>query len=128
MFEELKELYIDSGFWAHPILLATVLLFVAGSVMLFTVRLIKRFILFTLIALFLPSGIGFVGYLEEADSIQEAIVERGADITEEMLESAEELTFSPLYLGVLGSLATVGLGLAGILKTRRTGPPADRTS
>src|SRR3972149_453434 len=95
MFEEFKELYVDSGMWAQPILISTLLLFVAGSVMMFTVRLIKRFVFYSLIALLLPNSIGFVGYLEEADSIQEAIVERGTELTEEVEESMEDLKFSP---------------------------------
>jgi len=118
MFEEFKELYVDSGMWAQPILISTLLLFVAGSVMMFTVRLIKRFVFYSLIALLLPNGIGFVGYLEEADSIQEAIVERGTELTEEVEESMEDLKFSPVYLGMAGSALTVLLGLAGIAKVR----------
>jgi len=118
MFEEFKELYVDSGMWAQPILISTLLLFVAGSVMMFTVRLIKRFVFYSLIALLLPNGIGFVGYLEEADSIQEAIVERGTELTEEVEESMEDLRFSPVYLGMAGSALTVLLGLAGIAKVR----------
>ncbi|HLE33506.1 MAG TPA: hypothetical protein VJB38_12945 [Bacteroidota bacterium] len=118
MFEEFKELYVDSGMWAQPILISTLLLFVAGSVMMFTVRLIKRFVFYSLIALLLPNSIGFVGYLEEADSIQEAIVERGTELTEEVEESMEDLKFSPVYLGMAGSALTVLLGLAGIAKVR----------
>src|SRR3972149_6921601 len=119
MFEEFKELYVDSGMWAQPILISTLLLFVAGSVMMFTVRLIKRFVFYSLIALLLPNGIGFVGYLEEADSIQEAIVERGAELTEEVEESMEDFIFPPVYLGMEGSAPTVLLGLAGIAKKPR---------
>jgi len=104
--------------WAQPILISTLLLFVAGSVMMFTVRLIKRFVFYSLIALLLPNSIGFVGYLEEADSIQEAIVERGTELTEEVEESMEDLKFSPVYLGMAGSALTVLLGLAGIAKVR----------
>ena len=118
MFEELKELYVDSGVWANPILISTAGLFVAGSVMLFTVRLIKKFIFYSLIALILPNAIGVVGYLEEADNIQEAIVERGEAISEELAESAEDISFSPLYLGFVGSGLTVLLGVVGMAKTR----------
>lgn len=118
MLEELKELYVDSGFWAHPILISTIVLFVVGSVMLFTVRLIKKFILYSIIALVLPNAIGFVGYLQEADSFQEAVMERGEELTEEMQDAADDLSFSPLYLGVIGSGLTVLLGIAGIVKTR----------
>src|SRR3972149_1514369 len=100
MFEEFKELYVDSGMWAQPILISTLLL---------------------------PNSIGFVGYLEEADSIQEAIVERGTELTEEVEESMEDLKFSPVYLGMAGSALTVLLGLAGIakgrLKRRENGNP-----
>jgi len=116
MIEELRELYIDSGVWAQPILISTIVLFVAGSIMMFTVRLIKRFVFYSLIALILPNAIGFVGYLEEADSIQEAIVERGTDLSEEMQESLEDMRFSPVYLGMAGSALSVLLGLAGIAR------------
>jgi len=118
MIEELSELYVNSGVWASPILISTAGLFVAGSVMLFTVRLIKKFIFYSLIALILPNAIGVVGYLEEADSIQEAIVERGEEISEEITESVEDMSFSPLYLGFIGSGLTVLLGIAGIAKIR----------
>lgn len=118
MIEELKELYVDSGVWASPILVSTAGLFIAGSVMLFTVRLIKKFIFYSFIALVLPNSIGVVGYLEEADSIQEAIVERGEALSEELSDSAEDLTFSPLYLGFVGSGLTVLLGVVGIAKIR----------
>jgi hypothetical protein len=118
MIEELKELYVDSGVWASPILVSTAGLFIVGSVMLFTVRLIKKFILYSLIALILPNTIGVVGYLEEADSIREAIVERGEEISEELSESAEDLTFSPMYLGFVGSGLTVLLGVVGIARLR----------
>lgn len=116
MFEELKELYIDSGVWAQPILITTLVLFLAGSVMMFTVRLIKRFIFYSLIALILPNAIGFVGYLKETDTIQEAIVERGAELSEEVQDSMEELRFSPIYLAMAGSALTVLVGLTGIIK------------
>lgn len=132
MLEELKELYVNSGIWANPILVTTAGLFVAGSVMLFTVRLIKKFIFYSLIALILPNSIGLVGYLEEADSIQEAIVERGEAMAEEVTESVEDISFSPLYLGLIGSGLTVFLGIIGIAKTRRkrgdSGPGEDSKS
>ncbi len=118
MVEEIKELYVDSGIWAQPILISTLLLFVVGSIMMFTVRLIKKFVFYSIIALLLPNGIGFVGYLEEADSIQEAIVERGTELTDEVEESIEDLRFSPVYLGMAGSALTVLLGMAGIAKIR----------
>jgi len=128
MIEELRELYVISGPWANPILISTLILFLAGSVMLFTVRLIKRFILFTIVALVLPSGIGFVGYLEEVDSLEEAVVERGAEFTEEMIESAEELSLNPIYLGILGSVVAVGIGIAGIVKIGLSGRSPTSTS
>jgi hypothetical protein len=127
MIEELTELYIDSGVWAQPILISTIVLFVAGSIMMFTVRLIKKFVFYSLVALILPNAIGFVGYLEEADTIQEAIVERGTDLSEEVQESVEDMRFSPIYLGFAGSALTVLLGLAGIAKqSLRKRPNSDQ--
>jgi len=118
MIEELRELYVDSGVWAQPILISTLILFLAGSVMMFTVRLIKRFVFYSFIALILPNAIGFVGYLEEGDMIKEAIVERGTELSEEVQDSVEDLRFSPVYLGMAGSALTVLLGFVGIVKLR----------
>lgn len=124
MLEQLQELYTDSGVWAHPILISTGVLFAAGWFMLFTVRLVKKFIFYSTIALLLPNSIGVVGYLEEADDLQEAVVERGKEMKEELMESAEDLSFSPLYLGLIGSGLTVVLGLVGIMKTRKKRDPS----
>lgn len=116
--EQLQELYTDSGIWAHPILISTLILFAVGWFMLFTVRLVKKFIFYSVIALLLPNSIGVVSYLEETDDLQEAVLERGKEMKEELMESAEDLSFSPLYLGLIGSGLTVLVGLVGIVKTR----------
>jgi len=122
MFEEFAELYTNAGEWGDPILLVTGALFAAGWVMLFTVRLIKKFILYSIVALVLPNSIGITGYVDnvdDLDELQESLVERGEEMSEEILESAENLTFSPIYLGLAGSILTLVLGIAGIIKTRR---------
>lgn len=67
----------------------------------------------------LPNSIEVVGYLEEADDLQEAVVERGQEMKEDLTESAEDLSFFPLYLSLIGSGLTVVLGLVGIVKTNR---------
>ncbi len=118
MLEELKGLYVDSGIWAQPILISTALLFLAGWIMLFTVRVIKKFVLYSVFALLLPNAIGLMGYWEESDTLQEAIIERGETLSEEMAEAADDLTFSPLYLGLAGSGLTLLLGVAGIARIR----------
>ena len=118
MIQDLLDLYSNSGDWGDPILLVTGVLFAAGWVMLFTVRLIKKFILYSLVALILPNSIGMVGYVESAGDLHEAVIERGQELSEEVLESAEDLTFSPLYLGMLGSVLTLALGITGILRAR----------
>lgn len=116
MIETLKQLYEHSGAWADPILVSTLLLFLAGSIMLFTVRLIKRFIFFTILALLLPNSIGVVGTLQETGNLKDAVIERGEQISDQVKESIEDFRFSPLYLGLLGSAVTVLLGAAGVAK------------
>jgi len=124
MLEELMELYSNAGEWGDPILLSTLLLFVTGWIMLFTVRLIKKFVLYSVVALLLPNSIGVIGYVETVDDLQDSILERGEEIQEELEESAEDLTFSPIYLGLAGSILTLALGIAGILRSRRDVQPA----
>jgi hypothetical protein len=119
MLDELKQLYVDSGFWAQPILLTTLALIVAWSIMMFTVRMIKRFIIFSVIAFLLPNGLGLVGYIEKAGDVKEAIVERGEEISGELKKPLEDIEFSPLYLGLIGSAVTVVLGVAGIARVHR---------
>ena len=126
MIDELVNLYEHSGEWADPILLSTSMLFVAGWIMLFTVRLIKKFVIYSVVALLLPNSIGLVGYVETAEDLQEAVLERGEEISEEIVDSAEELVFSPIYLGLAGSILTLALGVAGMFKSRKKpqSPPA----
>lgn len=119
MIQDVIDLYANAGEWGDPILLVTGILFAAGWVMLFTVRLIKKFILYSIIALILPNSIGIVGYMESAEDLHEAVIERGEELTDEITESAEDLTFSPVYLGMLGSVLTVALGIAGIMRSKR---------
>lgn len=116
MLDQLKQLYVDSGFWAQPIFLSTLILLVVGSIMMFTVRLIKRFILFSIIALFLPNVFGVIGYIEKTGDVKEAIVERGEAISGEMKKPLEDIEFSPMYLGLIGSAVTVVLGVVGIAR------------
>jgi len=118
MIQDLLDLYSNSGDWGDPILLVTGVLFAAGWVMLFTVRLIKKFILYSLVALVLPNSIGVMGYVESAGEFQEAVIQRGEEFSSELQESLEDLTFSPLYLGLAGSLLTGILGIAGMIKSR----------
>ncbi|MBI2620007.1 MAG: hypothetical protein HYW57_07985 [Ignavibacteriales bacterium] len=122
MIEQLTELYSQSGEWGNPIALVTAILFVAGWVMLFTVRLVKKFILYSIVALLLPNSIGFVGYLESVEDLPDAILERGEELSEEMVESVEDLSFSPLYLGLIGGALTLLPGVIGILKSARRRP------
>ncbi len=123
MIQDLIDLYANSGEWGDPILLVTGILFAAGWVMLFTVRLIKKFILYSIIALVLPNSIGFIGYVESAEDLHETVIERGEKLSEEITESAEDLTFSPVYLGMLGSLLTLALGITGIVRSKRKEQP-----
>lgn len=124
MFEFLEELYAHSGEWGAPIVVSAIGLFVAGWVMMFTIRMVKLFILFTVIAIVLPNGIGVVGYVDELDDVQDAVVQRGEEITDEMEEAMEDLTVSPLYLGLLASLVTGALGVAGIVRSALRRPSA----
>jgi hypothetical protein len=119
MFDELKQLYLDSGFWAQPILLTTLALMVAWTVMMFTVRMIKRFVIFSVIAFLLPNAMGLVGYIEKAGDVKEAIVERGEEIKGELKKPLEDIEFSPLYLGLIGSAVTVVLGVVGVARVHR---------
>ncbi|MEX2116695.1 MAG: hypothetical protein WEB37_07405 [Bacteroidota bacterium] len=128
MIQDLLDLYSNSGEWGDPILLVTGVLFAAGWVMLFTVRLIKKFVFYSIIALVLPNAVGISGYVENLDDFQERIVERGKELSEEMLESAEDLAFSPIYFGLAGSVLTLTLGIAGIIKTRRRKTKTQTTS
>lgn len=116
LFEPLIDLYQDAGAYGDPILVATLALMLVGSVMLFFVRLVKRFIFYTLIALILPNSIGFVGYLDNADDVQEAVVERGEAMTEEVEEAVEDRELSALSFGFLGSALAVSLGLVGMVR------------
>ena len=124
MIEDLMELYSHSGEWGDPIVLSTLLLFVTGWIMLFTVRLIKKFVFYSIVALLLPNSIGVIGYVETVADLQESVLERGEELHEELVESAEDLTFSPIYLGLAGSFITLALGIAGIMKSRRNALPA----
>jgi hypothetical protein len=129
MIQDLLDLYSNSGEWGDPIVLVTGILFAAGWVMLFTVRLIKKFILYSVVALILPNSIGLMGYVESAEDLHEAVIERGEELSEEIMESAEDLTFSPVYLGMLGSVLTLAVGITGILRARkkRPTPPAQQS-
>ena len=119
MLDELRQLYVDSGFWAQPILLTTLVLIVAWTIMMFTVRMIKRFIIFSAISFLLPNALGLVGYIEKAGDVKEAIVERGEKLSGELRKPIEDIEFSPLYLGLLGSAVTVVLGVAGVARVHR---------
>ena len=119
MFELAEELYAGSGEWGDPILIATGLLFVAGSFMLFVVRMVKRFLLFTIIALLLPNGIGIMGYIDEASDVEEVLVERGEELSDDFDDAMEGRAFSPLYLGLIGSVLAGSLGVAGMVRGGR---------
>ena len=122
MIQDLLDLYSNSGDWGDPILLVTGALFAAGWVMLFTVRLIKKFILYSIVALVLPNSLGIMAYVESAEDLHEAVIERGEELSDEIAESAEDLTFSPVYLGMIGSILTLSLGITGILRARKDKP------
>ncbi|MEX1139668.1 MAG: hypothetical protein WEF53_10040 [Bacteroidota bacterium] len=124
MIQDLIDLYSNSGEWGDPILLVTGTLFAAGWVMLFTVRLIKKFILYSIVALVLPNSIGIMGYVESAEDLHEVVIERGEEVTDEIVESAEDLTFSPVYLGMIGSVLTLALGITGIIRGRKKEAPS----
>ncbi len=119
MLDQLQQLYQDAGSWAPPILLTTLTLVVAWSVMMFTVRLIRRFIIFSVIAFLLPNAIGLIGYVEKAGDVKEAILEKGEEISGELQKPLEDIEYSPVYLGLIGSAVTVGLGIVGIARVHR---------
>ena len=121
IFDDLISLYKGSGSFGDPILISTLALMLAGSVMLFTVRLIKKFVFYSIIALVLPNGIGFVGYLEQADSVQEAVVERGEEMADEAEEAIEDQDFDSLSFGLLGSALAFSVGLLGIARLKMRG-------
>jgi hypothetical protein len=112
----LTDLYENAGSYGDPILIATLALMLVGSVMLFFVRLIKRFVLYSVIAFLLPNSIGVVAYLDQADDVREAIVEHGETMAEEAREAIEDRAMSSLSFGLLGSAVAVSLGLAGIVR------------
>ena len=126
MIDQLRDLYTHAGAMADPILISTLGLFLIGSIMLFTVRLIKRFILFAVIALVLPNSFGVVGTLQEADNIQEAITKQGEQLSEDVQDSIEDFRFSPLYLSLLGSAATLVLAGVGMARARSHKKEAER--
>lgn len=116
LLQPLLDLYADSGAYGDPILIATLALMLVGSFMLFVVRVVKRFILYTIVALVLPNSIGFVGYLDQADSVRESVMERGEQMAEEAQEAIEDREFSSLSFGLLGSALAVSIGLVGIVR------------
>lgn len=128
MIEELSELYVQAGEWGDPLLLTTAALFFAGWIMLFTVRVVKRFVLFSVVALILPNSIGLAGYLDSLEDLEEAVLERADELSETALDSADDVASSPLYLGLICSLLTLLPGLIGLAKARRasTSPPSER--
>ena len=119
MIDQLTQLYQDAGSWAPPILLTTLTLMVAWSVMMFTVKVIKRFIVFSVIAFLLPNAIGLIGYVEKAGDVKEAIIERGEAISSDLHKPLEDIEYSPVYLGFIGSGVTVVLGVVGIARVHR---------
>ena len=116
LIETLTDLYADSGAYGDPILIATLALMLVGSVMLFFVRLIKKFVFYAIIALVLPNGIGFIGYLDEADNIQETVVEQAEEMTDEAREAIEDRELAPLSFGLYGSIAAVAVGVLGMAR------------
>jgi len=119
MIEFIEDLYVHSGEWGDPIVISAAVLFVAGWFMLFTVRLVKRFVIYTILALVLPNAIGVVGYIDEAGDLRGTIVSRGEAMSDELEEAMEDMTFSPLYLGFLGSIMTAAVGGVGIIRAVR---------
>ena len=119
MIDQLTQLYRDAGSWAPPILFTTLGLMIAWTVMMFTVKMIKRFIVFSVIAFLLPNAIGLMGYIEKAGDVKEAIIERGEEISGELRKPLEDIEYSPVYLGLLGSGVTVVLGVVGIARVHR---------
>lgn len=119
----LTDLYENAGAYGDPILIATLALMLVGSAMLFVVRLVKRFVLYTLVALLLPNSIGVVGYLDQADDMREAIVEHGETMADEAREAVEDREWSAVSFGLLGSAAAASIGLAGIIRLLRRKKP-----
>ncbi len=116
LFKPLIDLYTASGAYGDPILIVTLALMLVGSVMLFFVRLIKRFVLYSIIALVLPNAIGIVGYLDEASDVKEAVVERGEQLSDEVQEAIDDRELSALSFGFIGSAVAVSLGLIGMVR------------
>jgi hypothetical protein len=123
MPDQLTDLYTSSGAYADPILFITVGLLIVGSVMMFVVRLIKQFVLYTIVALVLPNTVGVIGYIDSVQSAQEVIVERGEELGDDVAEAVddalEDNEFSPLMLGFIGSGITACLGIAGVVSRSR---------
>lgn len=116
LLETITDLYENAGAYGDPILFATLGLMLVGSAMLFLVRLVKRFVLYTVIALLLPNSIGIVGYVDQADEVREAIVEHGQTMADEAREAVEDREWSSVSFGLLGSALAASLGLVGILR------------
>ena len=119
MIDQLTQLYKDAGSWAPPILLTTATLMVAWSIMMFTVKMIKRFVIFSVIAFLLPNAIGLIGYVEKAGDVKDAIIERGEEIRSDLRKPLGDIEYSPVYLGLIGSGATVVLGIVGIARVHQ---------
>jgi|GEM_PF-5627728 len=119
MLENLAELYTHAGEWGDPILIATAALFLAGWVMLFTVRMVKRFVLYSVVALVLPNAVGIVGYVESIEDFEETVLERAEDLSGSAGDTMEDFSTSPLYLGLIGSFLTLIPGLLGLMRSRK---------
>lgn len=119
MLENLAELYTHAGEWGDPILIATAALFLAGWVMLFTVRMVKRFVLYSVVALVLPNAVGIVGYVESIEDFEETVLERAEDLSGSAGDAMEDFSTSPLYLGLIGSFLTLIPGLLGLMRSRK---------
>ena len=117
MFEQFQYLYVDAGFSAHPILLVTVILLAVASVMLFTVKQVKKFVFLLLVILVLPLTIGFLGHFEMRNSIETALSKRGAEITEDMINSATEISYKPIQLALILSILPLVPTIIGVIKT-----------
>jgi hypothetical protein len=120
----LTDLYENAGSYGDPILIATLALMLVGSAMLFVVRIVKRFILYTVIALLLPNSIGVVGYVDQLDEVHEAIVEHGETMANEAVEAVEDREWSTISFGLLGSALAASIGLIGIVRLLMRKRPA----